>query len=260
MSPRAILSERGWAKFPATPDTLRWAEAAHDVADRILQDAEHQKTWLQCEGTWFVGVDVLPSDAAGALHGVPLRGPAVDALPAGQDLHPAQLSVIYPGYPKPRQGESDAAFRFREKRYAAHVDGILADGPKRRRFLREPHAIILGIALNDVPPEAGPLVVWSHSQVVMRGVFQQAFRGVPDDEWSDIDVTEVYTQARKSVFETCTPQTIPMQRGEMVLVHRLALHGIAPWRDTGRPWPSGRRIAYFRPQLTGGVADWISAD
>ena len=45
-------------------------------------------------------------------------------------LHPAQLSVIYPGYPKPRVGESEAAGRYRVKRDAAHLDGLKMKPPE----------------------------------------------------------------------------------------------------------------------------------
>ena len=44
-------------------------------------------------------------------------------------LHPAQLSVIYPGYPKPRVGESEAAGRYRAKRDAAHLDWLKMELP-----------------------------------------------------------------------------------------------------------------------------------
>ena len=37
---------------------------------------------------------------------------------------PAQVSVCYPGYPMPREEESKAAFKYRLKRDAAHVDGF----------------------------------------------------------------------------------------------------------------------------------------
>ncbi len=260
MTPRAQLAERGWVTFPATKASLRWARAANDAATAVLADPEMRRTWLQCEGTWFVGVDALPTDRVGAINGVPLASPALDAVSPVPPLHPAQLSVIFPGYPKPRAGESDAAFRFRDARHAAHVDGLLAEGPDRRRFIREPHAFILGIALNDAPPEASPLVVWPGSHTVMRAAFRAALKDVPQRNWSETDVTQAYTQARKQVFDISEPVAVPLRPGEAVLVHRLAVHGIAQWRAQGESFPQGRRIAYFRPQLEGGVADWLSTD
>ena len=53
------------------------------------------------------------------------------------------LSVTYPGYPV-QEHESDApAFGYRLKRDAAHIDGLIRDGPDIRRFAREYHAFIL---------------------------------------------------------------------------------------------------------------------
>ena len=147
---------------------------------RSSQIEAMQKLWLQCEGTWFVGVDALPNDPAGRLgDSVPLAGTAVDfiiqnfgRLPA---LHPAQVSVIYPGYPKPRAQETPAAFRFRQTRDAAHIDGILPQGPDRRRNLIEPHAFVLGLPLNHTSPGASPLVVWPDSPAIVRRHLAAAF-------------------------------------------------------------------------------------
>ena len=54
--------------------------------------------------------------------------------------HKAQLSVIFPGYPKPRTGDSEAAFEYRRKRDAAHVDGLLPIGVEKT-YLVEPHGV-----------------------------------------------------------------------------------------------------------------------
>jgi hypothetical protein len=94
-------------------------------------------------------------------------------------LHPAQVSVTYPGYPRQDPGESDAAHRFRRDRDAAHLDGLLPVGPEKRRFLRETHAFILGIAVTEASEGAAPLVVWEGSHRMIRDVFAQAFDGVP---------------------------------------------------------------------------------
>ncbi|MBE0554438.1 MAG: hypothetical protein IH625_12180, partial [Rhodobacteraceae bacterium] len=42
------------------------------------------------------------------------------------------------------------------------------------------------------------------------------------------------------------------------LMHRLCLHGVAPWADGAIAAPEGRVIAYFRPELAS-VADWLTA-
>ena len=114
----------GWIHF-AEDEALRpWLDAAHAHGMRVLSDPQMRETWLQCEGTWFVGVDALDNAPDGTLDGVALRGRAVDAVSPLLPLHRAQLSVTYPGYPRPRDGEGEAAFRYRRNRDAAHVDGI----------------------------------------------------------------------------------------------------------------------------------------
>ena len=90
--------------------------------------------------------------------------------------HPAQLSVIYPGYPRKDPDESEQAHRYRRLHDAAHVDGLLPVGPARRRHLREPHGFILGLPLNRV--SASPLVVWEGSQQVMQGAFIKLYQGL----------------------------------------------------------------------------------
>ena len=89
--------------------------------------------------------------------------------------HKAQVSITYPGHPKPREGESDAAFQFRKILDAAHVDGILGIGTPKRRFVREPHAYILGMPLNDFDAGASPMVVWEGSHQIMQAAFQDTF-------------------------------------------------------------------------------------
>ena len=111
-----------------------------------MTDPAHAQ-WLDCEGTWFIGVDALDNGPGGEIGGVPFAGPAVDALGALPPLHRAQLSVVFPGYPRPRAGESAAGFAYRRDRAAAHVDGITLEGPEKRRMVTEPHGFILGIGL-----------------------------------------------------------------------------------------------------------------
>ena len=153
-------------------------------------------------------------------------------------LHRAQVSVIYPGYPRPRRGESEAAFRYRLNRDAAHVDGLLGVGDAKRRMLKERHAYILGLPLTACSAEASPLTVWEGSHNVMRAAFEAALRGVPEPEWENVDLTELYQQTRREVFETCPRVLVPAQPGEAYLVHRLALHGVAPW-GAGAEAPGG---------------------
>jgi hypothetical protein len=250
----------GWLKFPYDPVLAAWVEAAKIAADAAVANPEMQRKWLQCEGTWFVGVDALPNDASGAVHGSQgLTGAAMTFidryLEEWPPLHPAQVSVIYPGYPKPRMGESEAAFRFRKNRDAAHIDGILPHGSARRRKLVEPHAFILGIPLNDCAADAGPLVVWPDSPDIIRRHLSLAFSEVDPAKWADLDITKTYQAARQEVFATCQRLELSAKPGEAYLLHRLALHGVAPWRTR----PEGRRmVAYFRPPWQGTLQKFLS--
>lgn len=255
------LRDKGWAQFPLENSVLDWANEARRVALDRIEDPDEQARWLQCQGTWFVGVDTLPNDAQGALgQAGPLPGAALKAargLYGALPLHRGQVSVTYPGYPKPRDGESDAAFRYRLHRDAAHVDGLLAVGEARRRMLRERHAYILGLPLTATSPGASPFVIWEGSHRIMQAMFTEHLGPSPEADWPDIDLTEAYQATRRKVFETCKRTQITAQPGEAYLVHRFALHGVAPWDADAKAPPEGRMIAYFRPELPAGTRDWL---
>lgn len=252
------LGARGWLSFPADGGSLDWVAAALPVAREVL--ARPGGDW-RCGGTWFVGVDALPNDGVGAVSGVELQGAAIEAamrLCGPLPLHPAQLSVTRPGYPQPSPDESETAWRFRKNRDAAHVDGLLAEGVEKRRFVREPHAWVLGIALTEADAAASPLVVWEGSHLRMGRAFGAAFAGHAPDSWGDVDVTDAYQAARREVFENCPRVPVPLRPGEAVLLHRHLLHGVAPWADGALAAREGRAIAYFRPELRS-VAAWAAA-
>ena len=78
-----------------------------------------------------------------------------------------------------------------------------------------------------------------------------------DDALSEHDVTDIYTKARRKVFDTCARVVVHAPPGAVILVHRLALHGVAPWQKGATADPAGRLIAYFRPQMPGGVKPWL---
>jgi hypothetical protein len=235
--------EDGFTVFDHDPRVARWAAAAYQAALGLdLKERRHG-------GTWFVGVDALPNDASGRIGHTPLDGPW-QLTPSS--WHQAQLSVIYPGYPGRDPGESLAAHRFRLDRDAAHMDGLLPDGPLKRRHLREPHAFILGIPLNAVA--ASPLVVWPGSHKIMRAAFQDRLAGIVPDNWADEDVTDIYQAARRDVFRACPRVPLPLRPGQAVLLDRHLIHGVAPW--AGDPLPEGRMVAYFRPQVTD-LRDWL---
>lgn len=254
--------EQGWVTVPAEADVLDWVRAALPVARARVADPDMQH-WLRHGGTWFVGVDALPNDARGAVGDTgPLRGAAFDlacALYGDLPLHPGQVSVTYPGYPRADDSESEAAFRFRLKRDAAHVDGLLPTGPERQRHLMERHAYILGLPLTACGAGASPLTVWPGSHRIMRAVFEEAFGDVPHEDWDSVDVTEIYKQARRTVFDTCERVEVPAQPGQAYVLHRHLLHGVAPWSDGASAPDDGRMIVYFRPEWPEAGDQWLTA-
>jgi len=185
----AALATRGWTRFGWDSRTARWAEAAYAAGRKALEDPALAH-WYHCENTWFVGVDALPNEASGALGDVDLGGAAIEGLRAAfgpmPSLHPAQLSVMFPGYPKPRAGESDAAFRYRLNRDSAHVDGLLAEGPNRRRHMREPHAWTLGLPLTAPHPDAAPPVVVVGRPLLLAGRFPRRVVGFGPQVWGPL--------------------------------------------------------------------------
>lgn len=238
----------GYTVFPFDPAVQRWVEAAQSVLKTIdTSERRHGRTW-------YVGVDALPNDDEGSVDGVSLKGNWLNGLngvPHFSHWHNAQISIVYPGYPKQDSDESDAAHRFRINRDAAHVDGLLPEGPKRERHLREPHAFIAGIPLSN--STASPLVVWEGSQVIIKRAFRKVFANIDATKWGDIDVTEVYQSARREVFATCQRVEVPAKVGEVTLIDRHLVHGVAPWRGQ---LDADRAIAYFRPMVTS-TEDWL---
>lgn len=264
----AAFARDGWLRFAAEPQLLDWVSAALPAAQAAAADPGNAH-WLRCGGTWFVGVDVLPNDSQGRIGAGPPLGGAACSFIAAQygtpslSLHRAQVSVCYPGYPQASPQESEAALRFRRERDAAHVDGLLAEGPTRRRYLREPHAWILGVPLTATTAENAAPVVWTGSHHVMRAAFMSALGKHAPQQWGQIDLTGVYTAARHAVFANCPRVTLEMQPGEACLLHRHVLHGTAPWNGPSNDTGSGRSVAWFRPQfasLDASLDAWLASD
>lgn len=255
--------EHGWCRFDRDPVLADWVTRTLPAARGVVSLPENAE-WLRCGGTWFAGVNVLPNDTAGKVAGgAALAGAAVDFIHTELGLtdiawEPGQVSVCYPGYPKPMPSETEAAFRYRQTRDAAHVDGLIPEGPDRQRHLREHHGFVLGIPLAAAGEGAAPLVIWKGSHEIIRKAFVELYSGRPAQEWGDIDATGVYQAARRQIFAACERVTVSAKPGEAYLVHRLALHGVAPWAPGAEPGPDGRMIAYFRPE-TGGPSDWLNA-
>jgi hypothetical protein len=253
---------RGWCQFESDPELLKWIESALPIARSAVAEPDNAK-WLRCGETWFAGVNILPNTSDGSVgSGPPLGGDAVDFIAqalelSGFDWDKAQVSICYPGYPQPMSTETDAAFKFRRYRDAAHVDGLLPEGPNRRRFLREWHGFILAIPLLDYDSDASPFVIWEGSHEVVREAFESLFKNRSPDEWTSIDVTDAYHDVRRRIFKTCRRVEIAVKPGEAYLVHRLALHGVAPWMAAQDSTCRERVICYFRPE-TGAIGQWLN--
>lgn len=257
---RALFRARGWLRLGPCEDILAWTEAARPQA----LAATRKSTDRRCGGTWMPGVDALGNDPDGGVAGVPFPARLSDALHhlhlTPRSWHKAQVSAVLPGYPKPGAEETEGAARFRLRRDAAHLDGLLPVGPDRRRKLREPHGFILGIPLTEASAEASPLVVWEGSHVDLQEAISTTLRDVPQDQWQDADLTEVYQTTRARIFETRPRVPLPVQMGEATLLHRHLLHGVAPWGQGATADPEGRIIAYLRPELDGGLPAWGARD
>ena len=260
---RQSFLAKGWCRFRCDPALADWVRQTLPAA-RAAVAAPENADWRRCRGTWFAGVNVLPNDADGAVdNGPKITGEAVDFIRDALGhrriaFDRGQVSVCYPGYPQKMAAESDAAYRYRRDRDAAHLDGLLAKGPKRRRHVRQHHGFLLGIPMLEASANAAPLVVWEGSHEIVRQTFRSAFGGLPAADWAALDITDVYQAARREIFDCCERREIAAQPGEAYLVHRLALHGTAPWADAAEAGPDGRMIVYFRPEI-GGAEAWLNA-
>lgn len=243
----------GYMVFERDETVAKWADTAHKVACMVSADPATRAANLRQGETWFVGVDALPNQRDGSINGVQLAGKWRDHVTLPKQWHPAQLSIVYPGYPLRDTSESEASHRYRITRHAAHVDGLLPQGPQRRRYLKEPHAFILGLPLNR--SDAAPLMVWPESHKIMG----EAFRHLRNhDDPTNVDLTEAYHSARRLVFEQIEPHAIVSEPGQAILLHRHLLHGVSPWQEGVQAPQEGRMIAYFRPQFS--AKEWLSAE
>lgn len=251
----------GYARFAFDPLLSDWIMQVKSAALATRHDPALIRDWLRGAGTWFVGVNALGNDGQGCVgNSGPLRGQAIGfvrkTLGFGQGgLDRAQVSICYPGFPKRMQAESDAAFAFRQNRDAAHVDGLHPTGPQRQRRLEEFSGFLLGIPITDTGRGAAPLVVWQGSHKIMAQMFHQQLAAVPVENWPEIDLTQPYQRARKQVFETCIRKILHAKPGESYVLHRMALHGVAPWQTDAIAPSEGRAVLYFRPEID--RADWL---
>lgn len=243
------MNRAGWRRVAEHPALKAWAEAAKGPAAAAVRAS----TDWRCGGTWCVGLEALGNDADGTVAGVPLPWDVLGLDP--MPLHRAQVSTTRAGYPLPSEAESEAAYRFRLNRDSAHLDGLLPVGPEKRRYVKEPHAWILGLPLNRADAGAAPLVVWEGSHLMMQAALVPLLSQADDP--SEVDVTDAYQAARAEVFRTCARVELPGVPGEAVILHRHLIHGVAPWRGDATAEEPGRMVAYFRPLLPS-VTEWIT--
>ncbi len=253
---------RGWCHIGYDAILSNWVERALPSAQAAVA-AKGNARWLRYSGTWFAGVNVLPNTISGAVGDAgALLGAAVDFIHHSLKLSSfcldkGQISVCYPGYPRPMETEPAEAFWYRRDRDAAHVDGLHPEGPGRRRHLREYHGFILGIPMVRFNAAASPFVVWENSHEIIREAFSTRFRDIEPCLWGNEDVTEAYKNARRKVFADCKRVEVFSKPGEAFIVHRLAVHGTAAWGAAADAGPDGRMICFFRPQI-GGPLEWLT--
>jgi hypothetical protein len=245
----AGFARRGWLRLGPDPAIAAWAAAARR---RLAAALAASDDW-RAGGTWFPGVDALANDAAGGLDGTAFPWAALPLAP--RPLHPAQLSVVRPGYPRP---DADAAaHRWRLHRDGAHVDGLIATAGRRR--IAEPHAWVLGLPLTAADAGAAPLVVWEGSHRLVAAALASALAGVPAPGIGGADITDAYVAARRTAFDVCPRRCLPAAPGEALLLHRMLVHGIAPWAPGAAAEPPGRAIAYLRPLMPDAAA-WLACN
>jgi hypothetical protein len=123
--------------------------------------------------------------------------------------------------------------------------------------LGEYHRFILGIPMVEATPDASPFVIWEGSHEIVRETFVAYFGNIPQSEWVRHDITELYHALRRRVFANCRRLTLSAKPGEAYLVHRFALHGMAPWGTRASASADGRMICYFRPEMRSPMA-WLN--
>ena len=247
------LAQQGWHCLPQLPALLHWSEAHLQAAHACMKDPSN-KHWWRYQSTWFAGVNVLANNATGAAGAKPsLPEELLSALTGycqadTQALDQGQISAIYPGYPQADTLQSEQAHYFRQRHYAAHLDGLVPQGTGRRRFLTEQHSFILGISLTDHPANAAPLMVWPGSHQRIQAWLQTTLGTESSTKWANIDLTDEYQQIRRQILEDTEPQALYLAKGEAYVLHRHLLHGMGLWpKSIEDPRHQGRIITYFRP-------------
>lgn len=243
--------DNGYIHFERDESVLAWVESSITTARLAVADKENQH-WFRYGNTWFVGVNVLNNDENGRVSGgPPLLGKAVGFIESFSttrklSLDRAQISVCYEGYPQPSSLETDAAYGYRLRRDAAHVDGIMREG--KDRYLVEYHHYIFALPMVECSHDAAPFVVWRGSHRIIQKALIAYLADYPSEQWRSVPISEVYNQARKEVFASCDRIEFDLNPGQAFVGHRHLLHGTAPWGASAEAGPDGRMICFFRPE------------
>ena len=98
------FEQKGWIKFESDQHLVQWAKVANSKIVAKQKNIENFENGLTCQGTWSVGVDALDNKPDGTLDETPLQGPFESLMKSFKvhGLHSAQVSIIFEGYPKPR--------------------------------------------------------------------------------------------------------------------------------------------------------------
>ena len=262
---RAAFHARGWVRLGwDRPDGGLGGKAASGPTMALTQASEGAE--FRCDGAWFPGDQYRWPTAQTAarrslgvppLGGAPLRFLAEALGFAGLAFDRAQLSVCFPGYP--RQGARGDRGRLRLSLASATPPMSTGCGARCRARAdggsRRPTASSSACRWwRPIRPRARSRSGRARTRSC-AAPSREAFAGAPPERWREIDVTEAYQEARQRCFETCARVPLPARRGESTIVHRLALHGVAPWTAPANAPP--RAIAYFRPDpFPGAAPDW----
>ena len=119
--------DNGWIKFKYDAKLYDWLKTVSREVFSEIQNHDNRNNWLRYQGTWFAGVNVLKNNIQGAVVG----GRRLDTDSSRWALEKfnvkeikwdkGQVSVCYPGYPKPAHSESLAAFKYRLKNSASYI-------------------------------------------------------------------------------------------------------------------------------------------
>ena len=190
----------------------------------------------------------------GGLDQIALEGQTIQAITQRygamfQTWDQAQVSICYESSPQPMIGETTHAFKYRKNIFNAHLDGVLPVGVAKKRYAREYHAFILGTPLVDYDEFAATVVVWEVSHKIMLTYLSKKLIKLKDSLWKNEDITYICREARREIFAKCKPKNITVPVEGSYLTHRLAIHGVMPWKENGKSGNGVRKIAYFRPQF-----------